>query len=125
MTTLTRRLLLATLAAVLAFALAACGGDDDSGGTDTDSGDAAADGGGGGTTVAVRDSEFVAPELTVSVGDTVTWNWEGNLPHDVTGDGFESELQSEGSFSHTFDTAGEYLYECTIHPGMEGTIIVE
>lgn len=130
MTTTVRRLLLTTLAAVLALALAACGGDGGSeSGSDSGSGgeseSASAEGGAGGLTVAVRDNEFVAPELTVSAGDTVTWQWEGNIPHNASGDGFESDLQSEGTFSHTFDTAGEYPYECTVHPGMEGTIIVQ
>jgi len=49
------------------------------------------------------------------------------------GDGFmntgimDSDPQSPppSSVEVTFPTAGTYLYECTIHPGMEGTIKVE
>lgn len=125
--TRTRRLLLALLPALLAFTLAACGSDD-SGGDGNGAAAASeesATGGADGLTVAVRDNEFVPADLTISAGETVTWQWEGDIPHNVVGDGYESETQTEGTFTHTYDTAGDYPYECTIHPGMEGTITVE
>ena len=75
--------------------------------------------------VAVRDYEFEPASLTVEAGATVTWGWEGRSPHDVVGQGFESEDQSSGTFRHTFEQPGTYAYECTIHPGMEGSIVVE
>ena len=28
------------------------------------------------------------------------------------------------SFEYTFDRAGDFDYECTIHPGMDGSITV-
>jgi plastocyanin len=30
-----------------------------------------------------------------------------------------------GSFSQTFEAAGEFPYFCEFHPNMEGTIVVE
>jgi plastocyanin len=78
-----------------------------------------------GPAVAVRDYEFEPASLTVEAGATVTWAWDGRAPHDVMGQGFESKDQSSGTFSHTFEQPGTYIYECTIHPGMEGTIVVE
>jgi plastocyanin len=78
-----------------------------------------------GRAVAVRDYEFEPASLTVEAGATVTWAWDGRAPHDVMGQGFESKDQSSGTFSHTFEQPGTYIYECTIHPGMEGTIVVE
>lgn len=128
--TRTRRLLLALVPAVLALTLTACGGGGDGGsGGDGDASGSEAQAtpaaGGGGTTVAVIDNEFQPADLSVSAGDTVTWEWQGNIPHNVKGDGFESEIQDEGTFTYTFDSAGEYPYECTIHPGMEGTITVQ
>jgi plastocyanin len=78
-----------------------------------------------GPAVAVRDYEFEPASLTVEAGATVTWVWEGRSPHDVVGQGFESKDQSSGTFRHTFDRPGTYAYQCTIHPGMEGTIVVE
>ena len=34
-------------------------------------------------------------------------------------------MMVDGSFSHTFDTAGTYDYFCMVHPWMSGTVIVE
>ena len=59
-----------------------------------------------------------------ATGTRVTWTWVGNNPHNVTADGFASETQVEGKFIQTFDRAGSYAYACTIHPGMEGTVVV-
>jgi plastocyanin len=42
----------------------------------------------------------------------------------VAGDDFQSEIISEGSFTHTFDEPGTYDYACTLHPNMRGTIEV-
>jgi plastocyanin len=78
-----------------------------------------------GPAVAVRDYRFEPTSLTVEAGATVTWVWEGRAPHDVVGKGFESEDQSFGTFRHTFEQPGTYAYECTIHPGMEGSIVVK
>lgn len=74
--------------------------------------------------VAVRDYEFEPATITVETGATVTWVWEGRAPHDVVGQAFESNDQSSGTFRHTFDEPGTYPYDCTIHPGMEGSIVV-
>jgi plastocyanin len=78
-----------------------------------------------GPAVAVRDYEFEPASLPVEAGDTVTWVWEGRASHDVVGGGFESTEQSSGTFRHAFEQPGTYAYECTIHPGMEGSIVVE
>jgi plastocyanin len=81
--------------------------------------------GGTGTEIRVLDYEFDPDSFTVGVGDTVTWAWEGSASHNVVGDGFTSPDQSSGSFRHTFEEPGTYPYACTIHPGMDGTVIVE
>ena len=78
-----------------------------------------------GPAVAVRDYEFEPASLAVEAGATVTWVWEGRAPHDVVGEGFESNDQSSGTFRHAFDEPGTYAYECTIHAGMEGSVVVE
>lgn len=82
---------------------------------------------------------FVASQLTVRVGDTVTWTMGPGDPHTVTSgtynasgvhpDGlFDSNtLQAGETFSFTFTTAGEIPYVCEIHAdsGMVGRIVVQ
>ena len=75
-------------------------------------------------TVAVGDNWFEPEQIVVAAGTEVTWVWEGRAAHDVVGDGFRSEVISEGEFSHTFADEGAYHYVCTLHPGMEGTVYV-
>lgn len=94
------------------------------------------DGGSGSTAsgetvrVHVKDMSFEPPVVTIQPGDSVEWVWEASLPHDVASDDdsgieFASELQTEGSYTQTFDTPGEYGYHCTPHPQMTGQVIVE
>lgn len=74
--------------------------------------------------VAVVDDKYEPRVVQVSQGTTVTWTWEGSRRHNVVGEGFQSELQSEGTFSHTFETPGFYRYLCTLHGGMTGAVTV-
>jgi plastocyanin len=75
--------------------------------------------------VAIRDNAFVPEVLEVEVGDTVTWTHEGSNTHTVTGRAFDSmELSSGEVFAVTFEEAGTVPYECTIHQGMAGEIVV-
>jgi len=130
-----RRRMLQSAGALLAgVSLAGCsgGGDDD--------------GGGDGTTVEMTDDLVFDPEeLTVSVGDTVTWENVGSIGHSVTAyeedipegaeyfasGGFDSEDAARDAYSagdpdsgdiaggetyeHTFETAGTYDYFCIPH----------
>lgn len=77
-----------------------------------------------GNEVEVVDNDFEPVHLEVATGDTVTWVWQGSSAHDVVGDDFASEALREGTFTHTFDEAGEYEYECTLHAGMTGLVTV-
>ncbi len=77
-------------------------------------------------TVTIEDMQFTPSQVTIEAGDTLSWVWnDGVMPHNVSGDGFESETQSDGSFSHTFDDPGDFPYVCTLHSGMRGTVTVE
>jgi hypothetical protein len=71
--------------------------------------------------------------LTIAPGDIVNWFWMDPEPHSVTSlpgsiETFDSGLQSVGNepiiFSYTFTEVGENPYSCTMHPQMNGTIIV-
>jgi plastocyanin len=114
-----RRAALAGLLAVLA--LAACGDD----GGDATSDTTAAVGTDDPSTVQLVGLRFEPEVLTVPAGTEVTWEWTENLAHNVVGDDFQSAVQPRGSYSHTFTETGEHDYVCTLHPGMEGTIVVE
>jgi plastocyanin len=61
----------------------------------------------------------------VEVGGAVTWVWDGRALHNVTGEGFQSDDQDSGTFRHIFEQPGTYGHNCTIHPGMEGSVVVE
>jgi plastocyanin len=130
-------LLLACLA--LGLVVAGCGDDDDDGGggggaetTEEPAGGGGGDGGGGGgggPEVSMEGIEFNPGELTVGVGDTVTWTNNDSVGHDVTADSFSSGdaggMGPGDTFEHTFDEAGTFDYVCTVHPGMEGTVVAE
>jgi plastocyanin len=114
-------ILAAGLAAALLFA--ACSGD----GAATTTGATTTAPAGTEFAVVMESFAFTPAELTVPAGATVTWTNRHGARHDVVAaDGtFESPLFGEGeTFSFTFAAPGEYPYVCTIHPGMEGTIIV-
>ncbi len=79
------------------------------------------------TKVTIDNFTFAPAELTVKVGDTVTWNNHDDIPHTVVSAGkFRSKaMDTDGTFSFTFTEVGEYKYFCSLHPHMTGTIKVE
>jgi plastocyanin len=74
--------------------------------------------------VAVEDNEFAPAAIEVPAGTTVTWQWQGNDQHNVVGDDYESPVQNQGEFAHTFSDPGTYDYQCMLHGGMRGEVIV-
>jgi len=79
------------------------------------------------------DSCFLPSQVTVGVGEIVSWSNDDSVIHTVTSgnpedgsDGlFDSSIILAGeTFSHTFAEAGQYNYFCSIHPWMQGTVIV-
>jgi plastocyanin len=84
----------------------------------------------GGSTVEVimKNRTYEPKTVTIKVGDTVTWVNQDSPQHDAVADNgeFDSGLFDQGeTFSFTFTAAGTYPYHCSIHPGMEGTVVVE
>ena len=76
---------------------------------------------------------FLPSEVTIGVGESVTWYNDSTTAHTVTSgnpeDGpdsvFDSSLFLAGNtFSHTFTEAGQYEYFCSIHPWMQGIVTV-
>jgi plastocyanin len=108
----------------LAAGLAACGGDDTIIDPLPPPGSLAV------TTPTQPPPRFIPATGRVAVGGEVTWT-NGSpetVIHDVTSDNgawTATALDPGESFSVTFDEAGSYTYQCTIHPGMTGVIHVE
>jgi plastocyanin len=70
--------------------------------------------------------------VTVHVGDTVEWEWEGTTnPHNVTvvkgPKKFHSKTKTSGTFEKKLKKAGTYKIVCTIHAsqGMKMTLKVK
>jgi plastocyanin len=107
------RVVLVAIALSLPMVAAACGG----GGSSSSSSSAPG-------AVTVKDNLFQPSKATVKVGGTVTWTFKGNSAHNVTFDAFHSNLMKDGTYQHTFTTAGSFSYHCTVHQGMNGTVVV-
>src|SRR5256885_8305198 len=87
-------------------------------------GGAGGGGGGGGRSVSIEHRQFVPKELTVSVGDEVTWTHrDGEQVHSVTADdgSFDSNplcstanpkecMSDHDTFKHTFGAEGRFPY---------------
>ena len=131
---------LALLCSVLAlgFVITACGSDDDEdeggGGGEEKQAAPAPSGGGGGTKVSMKNTQFEPKSVSVKKGGNVTWTNDDSVGHDVTkagGPGPQFKSGSPGgmnkgdTFEQTFSTPGAVKYECTVHPGMTGEVVVK
>lgn len=92
-------------------------------------GQIAASGAAGGKTVTLRDIAFSPKTLSVSKGATVTFAFrDDSTVHNVVSVGRKKfkaiSSRSSGSQRRTFTSTGTYRYQCTLHPGMTGRIIV-
>jgi len=81
--------------------------------------------------VVMEGNTFQPGEVTVAVGGTVTWINEDSVGHTVTAGtrgsptgAFDESVGAGDSFSYTFEEPGVVEYYCSIHPGMDGTVIV-
>lgn len=77
---------------------------------------------------------FIPYKVLLTVGDEVTWSNDDSAAHTVTAgsaeDGpsglFDSSLFMAGTtFSHKFESKGEFPYFCMVHPWMEGIVVVQ
>jgi len=78
--------------------------------------------------ISVTSFAFTPSSLPVSTGTRVTWAFNaGCTHHTVTatnGGGFDSGSQAGGTFSFTFNSPGTYMYHCSIHSSMTGSVTV-
>jgi plastocyanin len=78
-----------------------------------------------GATVQLKNIAFNPQTVTIKTGQAVLWTFDdGSVAHNVSGDGFRSRDMTSGTYSHAFTTPGTYHYQCTIHSGMTGVVIV-
>ena len=76
---------------------------------------------------------FVPSQITIHKGESVTWVNEDAAFHSVTSGYYDTPsglfdsgyLDPYQSFSYTFEETGTYHYYCTLHPWMEGQVMVE
>lgn len=77
------------------------------------------------TTVTLKDISFKKSTVKIAKGGSVKWVWkDGDTPHNVTFATKHSKTQKTGSYTLRFARAGTYKYHCTIHPGMNGKVVV-
>ena len=107
---------------LICVAAAACGGDTVTGNNSNNTPTTT-------TSVTMSSKLFQPAAILVSKGATVTWTNQDNFPHNVTFS--NASIVSIANFSTGSKTAvmptiaGTYSYQCTIHPGMNGTVTVQ
>jgi plastocyanin len=75
--------------------------------------------------VKMRGFAFHPATITISRGDVVKWKNRDTVTHTSTGSSWDSGRMAPGDvFRHRFRRSGTFDYRCTIHSGMNGTVIV-
>jgi plastocyanin len=121
-------ILAAALLVVLALGVfvASCGGSTAS--TTVSTPGTTAGGGAGGAQVVMKNTAFDPATVTIKAGESVTWTNQDSMNHTVVADNGEfksSDLGQGAIFSFKFDKAGTYPYNCSIHPSMKATVVVQ
>jgi len=77
-------------------------------------------------TVEIINGKFNPSTLIIKAHDQVVWQNKDGKTHKVTGENWgDVPIENGESFTQSFDTPGTYLYSCSLHPEMKGTIIVK
>jgi plastocyanin len=79
--------------------------------------------------VTIENFSFGPTTLTVAAGTTVIWTNNDDDPHTVVSATDPKLMKSPPldtgeTFSYTFDRPGTYKYFCTVHPRMQGSVVV-
>jgi len=80
-------------------------------------------------TVTMLPSAFIPFSTTIAVGGTVTFEFPPGIDHNViferqTGAPQDIQITRNASVDRKFTTQGTYAYDCRIHPGMIGEVVV-
>lgn len=137
-----RRTTAALLATFVALGGAGCDRAADRSGTAGAGSSAGTTAGGGAVVVQMRGLRFEPAEVTVGVGQPVTWRDAEDVAHTVTtgrytvgADGLRTSEAKDGkvdkrvdgagtTVTYAFGAPGRYQYLCTYHPGMNGVVAV-
>ena len=79
--------------------------------------------------VTIDNFTFAPAQLTVPPGTRVTWTNRDDIPHTVTGSEAPRAIRSPpldtgDSFAFAFAQPGTYRYFCSLHPHMQGLVVV-
>jgi len=76
--------------------------------------------------VAINNFAFNPAEITVHVGDSITWKNTDTMPHTASSTGnFDTGTIPSGQLKTiTMNKEGTFSYQCTLHPNMKGKVIV-
>ncbi len=83
--------------------------------------------------VSLDASRFRPPDVTIARGDTVRWVNAQPIAHNITPDSrtMPGVWRTQNiparpgyTFSHTFESSGNFTYRCTLHIGMTGVVRV-
>lgn len=119
---------------LLSGALVACGGSSSGGGDDvvntTVHPDATETATSGTPVVTIEGFKFNPPTLVINKGMKVKFVQQDTITHNVVGAAaaafVHSPLLKKGqSYTATFSKPGTYSYICSIHPSMQGKVIVQ
>jgi plastocyanin len=80
------------------------------------------------TAITIDNFSFAPMQLEIAAGTQVTWTNKDDVPHTVVSidHKFKSRaLDTDESFSFTFQDPGTYEYFCSVHPKMTGKIVVK
>jgi len=78
-------------------------------------------------TVTMPGNTFSPSSVTIASGGTVTWTFgavDHNVTFSATGSPANIPTTRNVSVPRTFPNAGSFPYDCTIHSGMVGTVVV-
>lgn len=76
--------------------------------------------------VKINGYKFDPQTVNINKGDTVIWENEDSIIHNIASNDFTSPSLSKGdTFSFTFKDAGTFDYICSLHANMKGKVIVK
>lgn len=121
---------------MLSVVLAACGGSSSGGSSDDMVHNAPEPGAtqtatSGTPTVTIEGFAFHPSTLVINKGMKVRFVQKDPIPHNVVGNGDSAFIKSPllkksgESYTVTFSKTGTFSYICTIHPNMQGRVIVQ